>query len=254
MGELRIRLEFSPARWEAARQQLRGHGGLMGRLAGGQAPSLYAPVEAELWVEGAQVATVRGEVLFASPDGDVALSLTPAEAARIEAPGVPGPVAPVAETGPAKAGAAETGPNTPGSKAARPEDAPVFKQYEAMTRPEKIHWAKYGNESQRRQVLRDRDASLHPLVLQNGQMTPREVAALMSTGSVSGQFVVALAERESLHRDTAIVLALVQHPLTPIHIAERLVARLPVETLRRIAKSTTLKTQIVAAARKRVST
>jgi hypothetical protein len=62
-----------------------------------------------------------------------------------------------------------------------------------------------------------------------------------------------VAERDALHRDPAVVLALVQNPVTPVHVAERLVARLPLETAKRLAKSGALRLPVLAAAKKRAA-
>lgn len=202
----------------------------MGRLAGDAKPPLYATVRATILVEGETIGVVEGQVLTVTPSGELALA--------VRATSLP------------SASAAHTAPAPVPASAA---EAPLFKQYETLSRPEKMHWAKFGSESQRRQILRDRDASLHPLVLQNAQLGGRELAQLLSSGSVSGQFVVAVAERDSLHRDPAVVLALVQNPVTPVHVAERLVARLPLESAKRLAKGGALRLPVLAAAKKRAA-
>ena len=204
----------------------------MGRLDGAERPALYAPVTVTIVVDGAAIGTAEGQVLTVTPTGDLALAVVAAKLPSNE---------------PRAAAAGAVVPQAAGA------DAPLFKQFESLSRPEKMHWAKFGSESQRRQILRDRDASLHPLVLQNAQLGGRELAQLLSSGSVSGQFVVAVAERDALHRDPAVVLALVQNPVTPVHVAERLVARLPLETAKRLAKSGALRLPVLAAAKKRAA-
>ncbi len=204
----------------------------MGRLDGAERPALYAPVTVTIVVDGAAIGTAEGQVLTVTPTGDLALAVVAAKLPSNE---------------PRAAAAGAVVPQAAGA------DAPLFKQFESLSRPEKMHWAKFGSESQRRQILRDRDASLHPLVLQNAQLGGRELAQLLSSGSVSGQFVVAVAERDALHRDPAVVLALVQNPVTPVHVAERLVARLPLETAKRLAKSGALRLPVLSAAKKRAA-
>ena len=204
----------------------------MGRLDGAERPALYAPVTVTIVVDGAAIGTADGQVLTVTPTGHLALAVVAAKLPSNE---------------PRAAAAGAVAPQAAGA------DAPLFKQFESLSRPEKMHWAKFGSESQRRQILRDRDASLHPLVLQNAQLGGRELAQLLSSGSVSGQFVVAVAERDALHRDPAVVLALVQNPVTPVHVAERLVARLPLETAKRLAKSGALRLPVLSAAKKRAA-
>lgn len=228
-----LRLSFTTEGWRDALRSAAEHGGIMGRLEGAERPALYASVAVTIVVDGAPIGTAEGQVLTVTPTGDLALAVSAAKLPTLET-----------------RAAQSAQPATPQAAGA---DAPLFKQYETLTRPEKMHWAKFGSESQRRQILRDRDASLHPLVLQNPQLGGRELAQLLSSGSVSGQFVVAVAERDSLHRDPAVVLALVQNPVTPVHVAERLVARLPLETAKRLAKSGALRLPVLAAAKKRAA-
>jgi hypothetical protein len=128
---------------------------------------------------------------------------------------------------------------------------PVWKRYETMTRAEKIHLAKYGGADERRVVLRDRDTSLHAMVLANPGLGAQEIAALFRAGQVSGQFVQRVAERRDLTQNPVVAEALVFHPATPIDLAEKLVALLPVDVVRRIAKKGDLRMQIVVAARRR---
>jgi hypothetical protein len=221
-----LRLAFTADGWRDALRSAAEHGGIMGRLEGAERPALYAPVTVTIVVDGAAIGTV-------TPTGDLALAVVAAKLPSNEPRAAAAPGA--------------------GAQQAAGADAPLFKQFESLSRPEKMHWAKFGSESQRRQILRDRDASLHPLVLQNAQLSGRELAQLLSSGSVSGQFVVAVAERDSLHRDPAVVLALVQNPVTPVHVAERLVARLPLETAKRLAKSGALRLPVLSAAKKRAA-
>lgn len=227
-----LRLAFTAEGWRDALRSAAEHGGIMGRLDGAERPALYAPVTVTIVVDGAAIGTAEGQVLTVTPTGDLALAVVAAKLPSNE---------------PRAAAAGAVAPQAAGA------DAPLFKQFESLSRPEKMHWAKFGSESQRRQILRDRDASLHPLVLQNAQLGGRELAQLLSSGSVSGQFVVAVAERDALHRDPAVVLALVQNPVTPVHVAERLVARLPLETAKRLAKSGALRLPVLSAAKKRAA-
>ena len=227
-----LRLAFTAEGWRDALRSAAEHGGIMGRLDGAERPALYAPLTVTIVVDGAAIGTAEGQVLTVTPTGDLALAVVAAKLPSNE---------------PRAAAAGAVAPQAAGA------DAPLFKQFESLSRPEKMHWAKFGSESQRRQILRDRDASLHPLVLQNAQLGGRELAQLLSSGSVSGQFVVAVAERDALHRDPAVVLALVQNPVTPVHVAERLVARLPLETAKRLAKSGALRLPVLSAAKKRAA-
>ena len=122
-----------------------------------------------------------------------------------------------------------------------------------MSKPERIKLARSGNQAERRAVLKDRDVSLHTHVLNNPGLTTKELAQLLRGGGVSAGFVRKVTERAELMGNSAIVEALVVNPLTPIDIAVRLVARVPPEVARRIARSSNYRPQVVAAAKKRVT-
>jgi hypothetical protein len=132
------------------------------------------------------------------------------------------------------------------------DDDPLWKRWADMTKPEKMKVARYGNQAERRIVLKDRDTSLHVQVLNTPGVTPREIAGLIRAGRVNSVFLRNVLERGDLMSNRTIAEALVVNPQTPIPVAVRLVDRIPIEMARRIAKSGELRAPVVAAARKRV--
>ena len=131
-------------------------------------------------------------------------------------------------------------------------DQPAWKRYDQLTKPERIRLARHGGPEARRKVLQDRDKTLHVHVLANPRLTAAEAATLVRTGMPSIPFFKQLAMRRKFADNVDVVSAIVQHPRAPMDLAVRWVAKLPIDTARRIAKQGRLRTPIVQAARKRV--
>lgn len=134
------------------------------------------------------------------------------------------------------------------------EEQPLWLRYETLTKGEKISLARRGDATARRLVLRDRDQTLHLHVLDNPRLTASELAGLIRTGAANRQFFDRIIQNQKLMNNPAVVDALVKNPHTPIKVAVGLVAKLQLETVRRIAKTGNLRQEIVRAARKRVIT
>lgn len=228
--------------WEALRTQVADHGGCVVPI-DTVAPSLFSEIPLRFVVGSVPVAEVRGQVVQVFAGAQIALLFDDAARAVV-----------TAARPPRDAATPSAGPETTARPAAARTEEPLWKRYETLTRAEKLHLAKYGSAEERRAVLRDRDSTLHGMVLSNPGCNAQEIATLLKSGQVSGQFVLKVAERRELWQNPAVAEALVFHPLTPIDLAERLVPSLPVEVVRRIAKQGNLRTQVVTAARRRVST
>lgn len=276
---------LSAADWERFRASAaRDSGGVLPLP--GSTPELFSSVDITVMVDGNQVASFAGQVVNVFGDS-VALMFDPAARGAIVAE--PKPLSPGAQRRAEvrrRASASNSGAREafrPGASASHsgehrpversdsisgsapaadnPEEAtrpgtrhegPVWKRYAEMTRPEKIKLARTGNEAERRAVLKDRDSSIHHFVLNNPNMKPKELAALIRGGGVSGPFIKKLCERHDLVNARGIKEALVVNPLTPTDVAVRLVAKVPIDLARRIARSSTYKPQVVNAAKKRV--
>ena len=264
-------IELTSTEWQAFRASAaRDSGGVVPHF--GKEPELFSTLDVTVTIAGDPIASFSGQVvnLFGSK---VALLLDADALKKVQDAPESGayPVVAASESGPrpvsgshSAAAAAATdnatesaGSNAPprGKKSGRERvgrDSPVWKRYEAMTRPEKIKVARSGNEAERRAVLKDRDSSLHHFVLNNPNMKPKELAALIRGGGVSGAFLKKLCERHDFLSNRSVAEALVVNPQTPVDVAVRLVGRVPLELCRRIARSTNYRPQVVNAAKKRV--
>lgn len=146
---------------------------------------------------------------------------------------------------------ASTPPGESGPAAA-PDERPLWMRFQEMNKAEKIKLARHGNADARRLITKDKDPSLQLHMLGNNGITPREVASLVRSGSVSQEFLRRVIKRQDLVSNPMVVEAVVRNPFTPIKLAVQLVSKLQLDTARRIAKQGNLRSAVVSAARKRV--
>ncbi len=128
----------------------------------------------------------------------------------------------------------------------------LWQRYESLGRGEKLKLARHGGPDARRMLLRDRDNSLAPFVLDNPGLEGRELAGLLRVFEPSALFFEKASRDARLMRSPELVEGIVRHPRAPVGLAVRLVSRLPMETLRRLARGGSARMPIVTAARKRV--
>jgi hypothetical protein len=224
--DLELRVPTATA-WAGIVAQVRAHGGI---LFGHRGHRVFRPFEdvpiAFLGPDGA-LCRVVGRVVRLTPD-QVAFTFDAEAVAAIAAAWREGAPEPEAEA------------------------APAWQGYDRLSKAERIKMARLGNADARRRVLRDRDRTLHVHVLSNPGLSGPELAALIRGGTTSGEFQHEVSRREDLMRHAEVVEALVRSPRTPVHLAVALVARVPIEVARQIAKSASLREPVVAAARHRV--
>ncbi len=188
----------------------------------------FTTVEVEFRVGGRRVASAPGQIVHIAPDGHLALTFDEDAKARLVRASAPAASSTDDEVGLAG-----------------------WKKFEQMSKAEKIRVARYGNQAERGFVLRDKDPSLHQLVLNNPGLSARELSSLIRAGRVSGPFIRKITERAEWMGNSTIQEALLLHPLTPADIAIMLVGKVPLQVVKRLAKSGKGKAQVVAAARRR---
>ena len=227
MDPIEIRLDDEG--WRKFRQSVERDGGALVEVS--REPALFEQLKIRVVVNGGPLVELVGQVVHYSPRGEAALTFD--EAARTELE--------------------RAGRRLVARASTQMDEEPIWARYQAMSKPERMRLARSGNELERRAVLKDRDVSLHLQVLNNPQLTAKEVAQLIRGGGVSAAFIQKVTERRELMGNPMVVEALVVNPLTPVDIAVRLVERIPLEVARRIARSGNYKPQVVAACRKRVT-
>ncbi len=127
----------------------------------------------------------------------------------------------------------------------------LWQRYESLSKAEKLKLARTGGLDAVRMVLRDRDVSLAPLVLDNPRLEPQELAGLLRLFKPTALFFERLARNPRLMRSSELMESIVRHPRAPVGLAVRLIGRLPMDTVRRIARTGSARMPIVNAARKR---
>lgn len=245
-------IELTTAEWQALRESASQASGGVVPWAGPE-PTLFSTLELTVTIAGDRVATFSGQVvnifgsqvaLMFDPPALVAIESGTAQRAPTPSSGTPSPGSQLRKR--------DAAPSKPSGRERVGKDSPVWKRYQELTRTEKMKLARSGNEAERRAVLKDRDSSIHHFVLSNPNMKPKELAALVRGGAVSGAFLKKLCERHDFLSNRSVAEALVLNPQTPVDVAIRLVGRIPLELARRIARSTTYRPQVVNAAKKRV--
>lgn len=222
--------------WTSITAQLRDHGAAMFACEG-PAPQAFSTVTVTIWRAGTELGRATGQVINVVA-GQVVVSFDDDQREKllslqlVEPPSRKTQDKPVLQV--------------------IGDDQPLWLRYETLNKAEKINLARRGDATARRLVLRDRDQTLHLHVLDNPKLTARELAGLIRTGATNRQFFDRITQNQKLMNNPAVVDALVKNPHTPIKIAVGLVAKLQIETVRRIAKTGNLRQEVVRAARKRV--
>jgi hypothetical protein len=208
------------------------HGGLLVTGVDTAGLELGAPVMLELVLPGGHTASAPVQVLHVFPGTGVAVSVTPALVAAVEAvaraPGATSPPPPAAA-----APAPSAGPAAPNSA-------------------DKIQLALHGNRDQRNAILRDPNRALHPYVLKNPQFGVDDALAVARNGQASPELLGLLGDRKEWLSQPQIALALAKNPKTPTAVAVRALDHVPVDALRHIAKGTGAPPLVVQAARRKV--
>jgi len=198
------------------------HGGMVVRLdSDPPAPLTEVVVEIKAPLGRAEISA---RVVAVTPDGGVALALDDIEDARRR-------LAPLTS---------------------RPKPDNVMLQLQRMTTAQKQELAKYGDRMQRMALIRDTNKAIHPLVLRNRNITADEVRVIAGSRTINPDALNRIAQSKEWTRDQRIVTALVSNPKTPSQVAMRLLDRLSLGELRRLAKASDTPRAIQRAARSKL--
>ena len=224
---MEVNLESQEA-WETLCAQLQEHGGCMVPLGDIDPPERLATLAVEFRIDGRLVSSANAQVLHVL-DAEIALMFDETERKRLLDKPMP-----------------DERKLSGGNRG-----EPLWKRWDSLSKAEKIKIARYGNQSERRHVLKDRDGSLHQHILSNPGLKGDELAKIIA-GGVSAAFIRAVTQRQQFMGNRSVQQALVFNPLTPVPLAVRLLNRLPKEVSKRIAKLGNLRQPIVAAARRKI--
>lgn len=126
-------------------------------------------------------------------------------------------------------------------------------QLENMAGPQRVQLALKGDRTARMLLLRDTNKSSQLFVLKNPRVTLEEVRFLAGDRQANPEALTAIAANREWIQNAGILAALIRNPKTPTGTAVKLLEKVPVLELRRLAKSNDVPGPVQAAARKRVS-
>jgi hypothetical protein len=133
-----------------------------------------------------------------------------------------------------------------------PPPAPDAPPSHGAGRAEKIQRALHGTRDDRHAILRDRDRTLYPFVLENPQLDADDVVAIARSAQVGRELLAQIGERRDWLQRPAVALALVRNPRTPPDLAVRALDHVPTDALRQLARGTGVLPHVCQAARKKL--
>jgi hypothetical protein len=195
---------------------------------------------------------VEAEVLQVMPGAGLAVRLPGAATARTLAGGaaaradaVPPSVTDgaAADEGPEEGPAEEERPAVTGPAVPRgmgPASWPIEKlqvEWKNLSMPDRIAVARRGKRAARGLVLKHPDKKLHQFVLQNPELTPQEVAAMVGNPNLDPTMLRRIAGSPEWVRHAAVARALVCHPKMSLPQVTKLLRHLPQAELRRLTRT-----------------
>jgi hypothetical protein len=130
--------------------------------------------------------------------------------------------------------------------------ATLFDRIRAMSTSEKMKLAQHGDRSARILLMKDVNKSIHTFVIQNPNITLDEVRYIAGYRQTNPEVLKMIGENRDWLQNPRVVAALVGNPKTPTTTAVKLLEKLPLGDLRRIAKSDNYPKAVTLAARKKV--
>jgi hypothetical protein len=168
-------------------------------------------------------------------------------------PAVKAPSKPPSVSEPApSAGESEAPPSAPSEEIDLDESAKLEAEIAAMNSNQKMQLAMRGSRLARTLLLKDVNKNLQPFIIQNPRITLDEVRGLAGNRQLNPDVLNTIANHKDWGNNPNIVIALVRNPKTPQATAARLVDKVPVAEVRRLAKANDVPRPVVAAARKRL--
>ncbi|HEY8039072.1 MAG TPA: hypothetical protein VIF15_04730 [Polyangiaceae bacterium] len=147
--------------------------------------------------------------------------------------------------------APEATPETPPEMSG--DDALLYDQIRAMSSQEKLRLAIHGDRTARLILLKDVNKTIHTFLLQNPRITLDEIRYIAGYRQANPDALATIAAHKEWGQNQNVLAALIRNPKTPTTTAVRLLDKIAVSELRRLAKSSEVPRAVQAAARKRVT-
>jgi hypothetical protein len=139
------------------------------------------------------------------------------------------------------------------SSSSAADEALLYDQIRAMSSQEKIHLALHGDRPARMILLRDVNKTAQTFLVQNPRITIDEIRYLAGFRQANPDVLATIAGHREWGQNPGIVAALIRNPKTPSATAVKLLDKVAVAELRRLAKSNDVPRAVQAAARKRAT-
>jgi hypothetical protein len=133
------------------------------------------------------------------------------------------------------------------------EEGPLYDQIRAMSAQEKIRLAVHGDRPARLILVKDQNKTIHTFLLQNPRITLDEIRYIAGYHQANPDALVAIAGHRDWAQNPHVLVALARNPKTPTPTALKLLDKIPLNELRRLAKSAEVPRAVQVAARKRVT-
>ncbi|MEW5853198.1 MAG: hypothetical protein AB2A00_30740 [Myxococcota bacterium] len=130
------------------------------------------------------------------------------------------------------------------------DDQSAWGRIKEMRPEEKVLAALKGDRTMRFHLLKDPNKNLHIQVLRNPGIMMEEVEQAAKMPTLSVEALKYIAQNKEWMRHSSVVVALVRNPQTPVPMATELCGKLRPDELRAIAKSSSVRSAVAAAARK----
>jgi hypothetical protein len=143
-------------------------------------------------------------------------------------------------------------PTLPQLETTADANLPLADRIKAMSTAEKRQLALNGDKAARTLLLNDPNKTIHVFIIRNNSITTDEVRYIAGFRQTNPDVLKQISENREWMKNPLIVAALVANPKTPSTVATKLVSKLPIQEIRRLAKSQAVPRAVSAVAKKLV--
>ncbi len=133
------------------------------------------------------------------------------------------------------------------------ETAKLEAELATMSVNQKMQLAMKGDRAARALLLKDPNKNIQSFIIQNPRITLDEVKYLAGFRQANADVLNAIAAHRDWTQNPGVVAALVRNPKTPGPTAVRMMEKLPMTEIRRLAKANDSPPAVMAAARKKIA-
>ena len=127
---------------------------------------------------------------------------------------------------------------------------PIHAQVRRLTLAEKLKVARTATRPVRELLIRDSEKRIHAEVMRNPKVTEEEIMVYTAMPNLSPRVLDWVSNQQKYMRRRAVMLNIVQNPMTPPDTAKKLLSRLNDHELLRITRSSKVREVISRAAKK----